>query len=169
MEVEAQPSGLGWLPDGDLHVVSMTDCRVLRRSPDGTVAVHADVSELTTGHLNDMVVSRDAGAYVGNLCFDLMGGGQPAPASLVRIDPDGRDVGAAEGLWFPNGSVITDDGALIVAETFAARLTAFTIQPDGNLSDRHVWAQVQLTPEPADTQTMLGAPHLRSRRLCAGR
>ena len=86
-----------------------------------------------------------------------MGGGQPAPASLVRIDPDGRAVGAAEGLWFPNGSVITDDGTLIVAETFAARLTAFTIQPDGTLSDRHVWVQVQPAPEPADTQTMLGA------------
>jgi sugar lactone lactonase YvrE len=89
MEVEAQPSGLGWLPDGDLLVVSMRDCRVLRRSPDRTVAVHADVSELTTGHLNDMVVSRDGRAYVGNFGFDLMGGGQPAPASLVRIDPDG--------------------------------------------------------------------------------
>jgi len=157
MEVDAQPSGLGWLPEGDLLVVSMKDCRVLRRSPDGTVAMHADVSELTTGHLNDMVVSRDGRAYVGNFGFDLMGGGQPAPASLVRIDPDGRAVGAAEDLWFPNGSVITDDGTLIVAETFAARMTAFTIQPDGTLSDRRIWAQVQPAPEPADTETMLGA------------
>jgi sugar lactone lactonase YvrE len=157
VEVEAQPSGLGWLPDGDLLVVSMKDQRVLRRSPDGTVSVHSDISELTTGHLNDMVVDYRGRAYVGNFGFDLMGGGQPAPASLIRIDPDGNAVVAAEDLWFPNGAVITDDGTLIVAETFAGRLTAFKIQQDGTLTDRRVWAQVQPAPQRADTATMIGA------------
>ena len=157
LEVEGQPSGLGWLPDDDLLVVSMKDRRVLRRSADGTVAVHADVSELASGHLNDMIVDREGHAYAGNFGFDLMGGGHPATAALVRIDPDGSASVAAEDLWFPNGMVITDDGTLIVAETFAARLTAFTIQPDGRLTDRRVWAQVQPSPEPGDTETMLGA------------
>ena len=157
MEVEAQPSGLGWLPDGDLLVVSMKDRRVLRRAPDGSVAVHTDVGKLTTGHLIDMVVDRQGRAYVGDFGFDLMGGGQPAPASLVRIDPDGAATIVARDMWFPNGSVITDDGTLIVAETFAARLTSFKIQPDGSLTDRRVWAQVQPAPEPADTATMLSA------------
>ncbi len=104
-----------------------------------------------------MIVDREGRAYAGNFGFDLMGGGDPAPASLVRIDPDGSASVAAEDLWFPNGMVITDDGTLIVAETFAARFTAFTIEPDGTLTDRHIWAQVQPTPEPADTETMLGA------------
>jgi sugar lactone lactonase YvrE len=63
----------------------------------------------------------------------------------------------AEDMWFPNGSVITDDGTLIVAETFAARLTAFTIQADGTLTDRRAWAQVEPAPAPGDTATMLGA------------
>ncbi len=58
--------------------------------------------------------------------------------------------------WFPNGMVITDDGMLIVAETFAARFTAFRVQADGTLTDPHVWAQVEPSPEPADTPTMLG-------------
>lgn len=156
VEVEAQPSGLGWLPDGDLLIVSMKDRRVLRRAADGTVQLHADLSELATGHLNDMVVDREGRAYVGNFGFDLMGGGDPAAAAMVRVDPDGQAVVAAEELWFPNGSVITDDGTLIVAETFGARLTAFAIQPDGTLSDRRVWAQINPTPEPADTETMLG-------------
>lgn len=156
LEVEAQPSGLGWLPDGDLLVVSMKDRRVLRRGADGAVRVHADVSELTAGHLNDMVVDRQGHAYTGNFGFDLFGGGHPAAATLVRVDPDGRAEVAAEDLWFPNGSVITDDGTLIVAETMAARMTAFTIQPDGTLTDRRVWAQIDPTPEPADTETMLG-------------
>ena len=128
LEVEGQPSGLGWLPDGDLLVVSMKDRRVLRRSADGSVTEHADVSALTSGHLNDMIVDAQGHAFAGNFGFDLMGGGEPATAGLVRIDPDGSATVVAEDLWFPNGMVITDDGTLIVAETFAARFTAFTIQ-----------------------------------------
>jgi sugar lactone lactonase YvrE len=157
VEVEAQPSGLGWLPDGDLLVVSMKDRRVLRRSADGTVSVHADVAALAGWHLNDMIVDRRGRAYVGNFGFDLMAGGDPAPAPLVRVDADGSATVAAEDLWFPNGMVITDDGTLIVAETFAARFSAFQVQADGTLTDRRVWAQVQPSPAPADTATMLGA------------
>jgi sugar lactone lactonase YvrE len=157
LEVEAQPSGLGWLPDGDLLVVSMKDRRVLRRTPDGSVDAHAELSDLAGGHLNDMIVDRQGRAFVGNFGFDLMGGGHPATASLARVDPDGSASVVAQDLWFPNGMMITDDGALIVAETFAARLSAFDIQPDGSLTDRRVWAQVQPAPAPGDTETMLGA------------
>ena len=156
-EVEEQPSGLGWLPDGDLLVVSMKDRRVLRFGADGNARTHADLSELTSGHVNDMIVDKHGRAFVGNFGFDLMGGGRPAPAPLVRIDPDGKATVASEDLWFPNGMVITDDGTLIVAETFAARLTAFDIQPDGSLANQRVWAQVQPSPEPADAETMLSA------------
>jgi sugar lactone lactonase YvrE len=157
IEVDEQPSGLGWMPGGDLLVVSMKDRRVLRRSPDGAVTEHADVSELARGHLNDMIVDRQGRAYAGSFGFDLMGGGEPAMAALVRIDPDGTATIAAEDLWFPNGMVITDDGTLIVAETFAARLTAFRIQADGALAERRVWAQVEDSPDSADTETMLSA------------
>ena len=157
VEVEGQPSGLGWLPGGDLLVVSMKDRRVLRRAADGAVTEHADVSALTTGHLNDMIVDRAGRAYAGNFGFDLMGGGRPDTATLVRIDPDGTATVAAEDLWFPNGMVITDDGMLIVAETFAARFTAFRIADDGTLADRRVWAQVEPSPEAGDTEAMLGA------------
>jgi sugar lactone lactonase YvrE len=142
---------------GDLLVVSMKDRRVLRRSADGAVHEHADVSALTSGHLNDMIVDRQGRAYAGNFGFDLMGGGAPAVATLVRVDADGTASIAAEELWFPNGMVITDDGMLIVAETFAARFTAFRIQADGALTDRRVWAQVEDSPAPADIETMLGA------------
>jgi sugar lactone lactonase YvrE len=157
VDVEGQPSGIGWLPGGDLLVVSMKDRRVLRRAPDGTVTEHADVSALTGGHLNDMIVDRDGTAYAGNFGFDLMGGGHPEAAALVRIEPDGTASVAAEDLWFPNGMVIADDRTLIVGETLAARFTAFTIQSDGTLADRRVWAQVEPAPEPGDAETMLGA------------
>ena len=118
LTVEQQPSGTGWMPDGSLLVVSMRDHRVLRRSPDGEVSVHAEVSEHCGGHLNDMVVDGEGRAYIGNFGFDLMGGGHPATANLVRVDPDGSATVAAEDLRFPNGSVITPDGkTLIVGET----------------------------------------------------
>jgi sugar lactone lactonase YvrE len=154
LELDGQPSGLGWLPGGDLLVVSMLDAKVLRRAADGNVSVHADVADLTTGHLNDMLV-RDGHAYVGNFGFDLMGGGHPAPTTLVHITPDGTASVAAEDVWFPNGMVVTDAGELVVAETFAARFSAFPIGPDGTLGDRRVWGQVEPAPEPADLQTML--------------
>lgn len=160
LEVENQPSGLGWLPDGDLLVVSMKDRRVLRRAAlDGSVTVHADVSDLTVGHLNDMVVDDAGRAYAGCFGFDLMSGAPPAPAVIVRIDPDGHAEVAADDLWFPNGVMVSEDGGtLIVAETFAARFTAFTVAADGTLTDRRVWAQPGPRPEPRrDPLEMLGA------------
>lgn len=147
LEVEGQPSGLGWMPDGSLLVVSMKDHLVLRRSPAGEVTVHADVSEHCSGHLNDMVVSDSGRAYVGEFGFDLMGMGDPRPANLIRVDPDGSHAVAAGEMLFPNGSVITPDGAtLIVGETAGCRYTAFTIGGEGALSHRRTWSQVAPAP-----------------------
>ncbi|GAA3798190.1 MULTISPECIES: SMP-30/gluconolactonase/LRE family protein [Amycolatopsis] len=140
-EVPGQPSGLGWLPDGRLLVVSMRDARLLRREPDGTLVTHADLSAHVTGHPNDMVVDAQGRAYVGNFGFDLMNGAPVAPANLLRVDPDGSVTVVAEDLWFPNGSVITDDGVLLVDETFGNRVTAFDIAADGSLTNRRVWAE----------------------------
>jgi sugar lactone lactonase YvrE len=154
MRVEAQPSGLGWLPDGSLLVVSMRDHRLLRRSPDGEVSVHADVSEHCGGHLNDLVVDGAGRAYVGDFGFDLMAGGDPEYANLARVDPDGGVSVAATELMFPNGAVIHGD-TLIVAETMGGRMTGFTIAQDGSLTDRHVWAQISPTPDMGPLGEML--------------
>ncbi len=138
--VAGQPSGLGWLPDGTLLVVSMRDRKILRA---GDLTVHADIAELCDWHANDMVVGVDGRAYVGNVGFDL-DGGEPTPTNLVRVDPDGSAVVAADDLMCPNGSVITPGGdTLIVGETFGRRYTAFTIAADGSLGDRRVWAELR--------------------------
>jgi sugar lactone lactonase YvrE len=148
MEVPAQPSGLGWMPDGSLLVVSMKDHRLLRRFPDGSVSLHADLSEHCRGHLNDMVVDSHGRAFVGEFGFDLQAFADPAPGKLMRVDPDGSVHVLADDLLFPNGSVITRDGeTLIVGETAGARYTALTLKPDGSVRDRAVWAQVADTPE----------------------
>ncbi|GIF20855.1 sugar lactone lactonase YvrE [Actinoplanes tereljensis] len=144
--VPEQPSGLGWLPDGRLLVVSMRDRKILRREPDGSLAVHADLGNHATGHLNDMVVDASGRAFVGNFGFDLMGGAPLAAASLHRVDPDGTVTEVATDLWFPNGVVRTDDNVLLVNETFGNRVTAFDLTPAGELTNRRVWAEFGPVP-----------------------
>jgi sugar lactone lactonase YvrE len=143
LHVAAQPSGLGWAPDGSLLVVSMTDHKLLRKGVDGTVTEVAEYGEHCGGFANDMVVDAQGRAYIGNAGFDLMAGGEPSTANLVRVDLDGTVTIAAEDLAFPNGSVITPDGSmLIVGETMGNRYTSFTIEDDGSLSHRRIWAEV---------------------------
>jgi len=143
VEVPNDPSGLGWLPDGRLLVVSMQDRRLLRLDPDGLHAV-ADLSACTSFHCNDMVVDDQGRAYVGNFGFDLHGGGTPTETNLALVRPGGEIEVVARQLLFPNGTVITPDGGtLIVGESFGARLTAFDIAPDGTLSNRRIWAQLE--------------------------
>lgn len=143
VRVPGQPSGLGWLPNGDLLVVSMTDRHLLRVDRDGQTHLHADLSDHISKRANDMVVDDKGRAYIGNFGFDFDKGEAPATTSLLRVDPDGSIHIAAEDLSFPNGMVITSDGeTLIIAETFAAQLTAFDIDADGGLSNRRVWADM---------------------------
>ena len=151
LAIDDQPSGLGWMPDGSLLVVSMIKRQVLRRLPSGEVRVHADLGAYAGFHCNDMVVDAVGRAYVGNFGFDLDAAiaargveavfADHAVATLVRVDPDGSVHPVATDMHFPNGSVITPDGrTLIVGETMAGRLTAFDIAADGGLSNRRVWA-----------------------------
>ncbi|WP_250008209.1 SMP-30/gluconolactonase/LRE family protein [Actinoplanes sp. M2I2] len=139
--VDEQPSGLGWLPDGRLLVVSMRDRRILRREPDGRLVTHADLSEHAGGHLNDMAVDGDGRAYVGNFGFDLMAGDPLEPAALHRADPDGTVTELATDLWFPNAMAFTAGGAVLVNETLGNRITAFDLTGDGRLTNRRVWAE----------------------------
>jgi sugar lactone lactonase YvrE len=138
--VPHQPAGLGWAPDGGLLVVSMTDRRLLRWDGRGLAEV-ADLRGSAPWHCNDMVVDGAGRAYVGNFGWDEQTDPVIVPTMLHRVDPDGSVHIAAEGLVCPNGMAITPDGrTLLVAESFAARITAFDRAPDGSLSNRRVWA-----------------------------
>lgn len=141
-------AGLGWLPDGDLLLVAGSARRLLRIGAAGR-STHADLSALADHACNDMTVDALGRAWVGHWGFDYAGGAAPRPATLLRVDADGSvHVGASE-LMFPNGIAITPGGGtLIVAESYAQRLTAFTIAPSGALIDRRVWAVLQ--PATAD-------------------
>lgn len=159
--VQAQSSGLGWLPDGSLLIVSMMDHRLLRRTADGAIETYADLGALSTSHINDMVVSATGNAYVGQFGFDIDGGERPAKTTLLRVAPDRSVSVAADDLFFPNGVVITPDGGtLIVGEALGGCYTAFTVTADGELTDRRLWAELGPMPvlgEYAETMAQLKA------------
>jgi sugar lactone lactonase YvrE len=139
--VPSFPMCIDFLPDGRLLVVDSARRRLLRREPDGSMVVHADLSGLSDKPWNDIVVDGHGNAYVGNIGYDFPGG-EPAPGIVVLVRPDGTARAVADDLAFPNGMAITADGTtLIVAESHANRLTAFAIGPDAALGDRRVWAE----------------------------
>jgi sugar lactone lactonase YvrE len=136
------PFTIDWLPDGRLLVVSGSDARVLRQESDGSLVTHADLRALARGW-NEIVVDRRGNAYVNGSDFDFLGGGQFVPGVIALVTPEGGVRQVADGMLFPNGMVITPDGStLIVAESFAGKLTAFDIADDGSLSNRRTWADL---------------------------
>jgi sugar lactone lactonase YvrE len=142
VEVPTWPSGLGWLPDGRMLIVSMTDRKLLRLDPDG-LKTHADLDTLASFYCNDMVVDGKGRAYVGNFGYDLLSGEPQKPAELILVNPDGSARVAADGFDFPNGTVISPDGkTLVVGESMGHRLTAFNIQSDGSLTNRRPFADL---------------------------
>lgn len=151
--IPGRAGGLGWLPDGALLAVSMDECRIYRLTPDGQVAVHADFSDHAGGEGNDLLVDARGFAHVGNFGFDYTARTRdqpnaalyapPGPPStpIVSFAPDGSLAGVSAPVLFPNGMVVLADGrTLVVAETLAFRLTAFTIEDTGALSDPRTWA-----------------------------
>ncbi|MBS0470665.1 MAG: SMP-30/gluconolactonase/LRE family protein [Proteobacteria bacterium] len=155
LEIEDQPSGLGWLPDGRLLFVAMIGQTVMRREADGRIVQHADLSGLAKFHTNDMIVDARGNAFVGCFGFDLAAytaehGAEalwtaegPPRAPILRVTADGIASVASAEQRFPNGMAIIDgERTLIVAETFLPGLTAFDLSADGALSNRRVWAQL---------------------------
>jgi sugar lactone lactonase YvrE len=166
-EVPGQPSGLGFLPDGRALIVSMRDHRILVRGDSGELTEHADLSDAVPAVLNDMIVDERGRAYVGNFGFDLMSGAPLRYTTLTRVDPDGTVSTVAEDLGFPNGMVILPGGVLVVAETFAGRLTAFDVDEVGRLSNRRVWAQFGETPQTEDVGEALQRLQVAPDGICA--
>lgn len=149
-EVPHGPSGLGWLPDGRMLVVSAQDQRVLRREPSGELVTHADLATVgMTGDPNDLLVGPNGRSFVGDFWPDRMNGsGAAAPSRLYCIQPDGELRQAADDLWLPNGMVLFPDYTLVIAESGAGRLLAFNKGTDGSLSRRRIWALLDSTGTP---------------------
>jgi len=150
-----EPSGLGWLPDGRMLIVSMERQQILRLEPTGELACHADLSGLARGSLNDMIVSNDGYAYVGDMGMRIHDDGPRRPGQTFCVRPDGSFSVAADELRSPNGHILTEDEAvLIVAESGGQRLTAFDRSPSGELTNQRVYAELA----PASPDAPIAAP-----------
>jgi sugar lactone lactonase YvrE len=141
--VDNRPSGIGWLPDGTMLVVSQNDRRILKLV-DGELLTHADISGLASGACNDMVVDGRGNAYVGNPGYDMRNPPSPLPpAEVVVVGADGSAQVVDREVMYPNGSLVTPDNrTLIVGETMGQRLTAFDIAEDGTLANRRTFADM---------------------------
>jgi sugar lactone lactonase YvrE len=151
------PFSIDWLPDGRLLVVAGPEGRLLRQEPDGSLVDHADLGALDA-NLNELVVDGRGNIYVNGGTNFHPGEGE-APGFVALVTPDGRVRRVADGLEFPNGMAVTpDEQTLIVSESFAGTLTAFDIGPDGDLSNRRVWAPVPGDGIVLDTEGAVWTP-----------
>lgn len=138
LSMPSWPFCIDWLPDGRLLVVSSAERKLLRREHDGALLTHAELGGVAD-HPNDIAVDGRGNAYVGDLGFEY--GSDFAPGTIAVVTPAGEVRQVAEGVAFPNGVVVTpDDSTLIVAESYAAKLTAFDIAGNGDLHGQRVWA-----------------------------
>lgn len=142
LRVPGRPAGLGWLPDGSLLVVSM-ERREVQRWVGDALTTYADLTAVSPGPSNELLVDGAGRAYVGNIGFDFYGGEQPRTTSIVLVETDGSLRVVADDVLVPNGMALIEGGAtLVLAESFAGRLTAFDVAPDGGLSGRRLFADL---------------------------
>lgn len=142
------PFCFDWTADGTLLVTGHDGLE--RLGPDGTLEPHADLSHLSDHGWNEVAVHPSGAAYVNGINFDMMGadgmnfelGSRTGLLAVVTATGDVRTV--ADTLAFPNGMAITPDGStLLVAESFAGRVSAFDIADDASLANRRVWAEIE--------------------------
>jgi sugar lactone lactonase YvrE len=140
--VASFPFSIDWLPDGRLLVVSSSTRQLLRMDPDGSLVPHAELGALSQKPWNEIVVDGRGNAYLNNIGFDFPGG-EVTTGIVALVTAEGLVRQVADDVAFPNGMVVTpDNSTLIVAESYANRLTAFDIAADGDLSNRRVWADL---------------------------
>jgi sugar lactone lactonase YvrE len=133
------PFSIDWLSNGQLLITAGPEQRLLRQEPDGSLVDHADLTGLPGG-LNEIVIDGRGTIYV-NGGADFYPDEGVAPGFIAAISSDGTVRQVADGIAFPNGMAVTEDNStLIIAESFAGKLTAFDITEDGSLDNRRTFA-----------------------------
>jgi sugar lactone lactonase YvrE len=146
-DVPGHPSGLGRLPSGEWLVVVMLEKRLVRLSSGPGVASYTDLAPYVRYGPNDLAVDQQGRCYIGSFGFDRDGGESPRSTDLLLVEAPDKVRSVASDLWFPNGIAILPDGRLIVAESYANRLTSFEIRPDGSLTNRCTFARIEGGPD----------------------
>lgn len=144
MATTDRPGGLGFMPNGDMLVVQMHDTKIVRRSADGQVSEHADLSGVARFGINDMVVDHAGRAYVSQFGYNAHDDAAPVvPSPIIIVEPDGAVRTAAQGVKVANGLILTPDGkTLICAECRGAQISTFDVSSDGTLSNHRIFAKL---------------------------
>jgi sugar lactone lactonase YvrE len=131
------PFSIDWLPDGRLLSIDGPRGLLVRQEADGALSTVADLTALGTPPFNELVVAANGNAFVNG-----------GPGLVVCVQPDGGARTVADGLRWPNGMAIVDDGrTLVVADSHAEHLLGFEVSDDGTLTDRRVWAELEHAPD----------------------
>lgn len=131
------PFSIDWQPDGRLLVIDGPQRLLLRQELDGTLVTVADLTGFGSAPFNELVVDVAGNAYVNG-----------GPGVVVLVRPDGSAHEVADGLQWPNGMALLDDGrTLVVADSHAEQLVGFDVAEDGTLSGRRVWADLEHAPD----------------------
>ena len=138
LDPQTLPFSIDWDADGRLLVIDGPRRLLLRAQPDGSQETVADLTGFGSGPFNELVVDARGNAYVNG-----------GPGAVVCVRPDGGAEQVADGLKWPNGMAVIDDGrTLVVADSHAQQLIAFDVAAaDGKLSGRRVWAEVEYAPD----------------------
>ncbi|MBP3043069.1 SMP-30/gluconolactonase/LRE family protein [Arthrobacter jiangjiafuii] len=136
------PIAFDWLPDGRMTVVSGADATVLLEVPNAGLVPVADLRGISEFPWNEIAVHPSGNVYVNGIGYDYSG--EPADNGVIAvIRTDGTIEKVADGLAFPNGMLVSEDGStLVVAESNAGRLTSFQVRDDGGLEPGQLWAGV---------------------------
>jgi sugar lactone lactonase YvrE len=130
------PFSIDWLPDGRLLVVDGPRRNLLVQAGE-RLELLADLTGFGAAPFNELVVDGAGNAYVNG-----------GPGAVVVVRPDGGVHQVAEGLRWPNGMALVDDGrTLVVADSHARQLVGFDVRADGSLSAGRVWAELDEAPD----------------------
>jgi sugar lactone lactonase YvrE len=146
VEHRSLPLCFDFLPDGRLVLVSNAERALLTLEADGSLATYADLTAVSDLGCNDIVVDGLGRAWVNSPNFDFAAGPPPGdvqPGVVGVVTPEGDTKVVARDLAFPNGMAVTADGrTLVVADSYCHHLVGFTIEHDGSLSGRRIWADL---------------------------
>ena len=168
------PICIDWDPADRLLVVDGAGRRLLRMV-DGRLDPVADLSAVSNRPWNEIVTHPSGRVFVNGIGYDLMAGEEPATGQIAVVENDGSIRAVADGLAFPNGMALIEEGAtLLVAESHAGRITAFSVGSDGDLGRGEIFASLPggapdgLCPGADDTVWYADVPNRRCQRVAAG-
>ena len=115
----------------------------------GLICFHEKTGEVRPllsefGAINDFYPDDEGGLIAGVIDAESVGaGGPPEPRPLIRLAPSGQVTRLWEGITVPNGIGFSPDRRRLYQSESYKTLWVYDVAPDGGLSSRRVFAEIQ--------------------------